>query len=226
MNAPRKAVCLLSAGLDSSVALALAREQGVHLDVALTVDYGQRAAAREIERAAELAAFLAVKRGHLVLSMPFFPADGGALLDRSRPLPRFGPEELDAPEKSERSASQVWVPNRNGVLLETAAMVAEQAGCDGVVVGFNREEAATFPDNSHAYLDAINAALHFSTRHQVKVWSPTIDLDKAEILREAVRLSIPLDRMWPCYEGGESWCRTCESCARFLRAARRAHVDL
>jgi 7-cyano-7-deazaguanine synthase len=219
------AICLLSGGLDSTVALALAREQGP-VALALTADYGQRAAAREVERAGRIAAHFAV--AHRVLELPFFKSlPGGALLDRAAELPRVDRGALErgaaGPTRElEESAARVWVPNRNGVLIEAAAAFAEASGAALVIVGFNREEASTFPDNSIDYMAAMNAALRFSTRGKVRLESPTAPLDKVEIVRAALRLRVPLDLVWPCYEGGEAPCGACESCQRFRRAVDRA----
>lgn len=218
------AIALLSAGLDSTVALALARERAPVV-LALTVDYGQRAARREVERAAALAAFFGVR--HEVVALDFFtrlPA-AGALLDRGAALPTPDRSTLDRGGASvAASADAVWVPNRNGVLVEVAAAYAEAHGAARVVVGFNREEAATFPDNSQAYLAALDQALAFSTRGRVRVDAPTGALDKAAILKSAQSRRLPLELLWPCYEGGAAPCARCESCQRFLRAAQTAQV--
>jgi len=203
-----KAVALLSGGLDSTVAFAIRARQAV---LALTVDYGQRAARREIAAARRTAARYRVP--HRVLRLPWL--GGGALVDRSRRLPS---PNLARPSETRAAAAAVWVPNRNGVFIAAAAALAERMGASRVVVGFNREEAATFPDNSAAFLEASNRALRHSTNRRVRVESPTLRWDKARIVREARRRRIPLDSLWPCYEGGRSWCRRCESCLRALRA--------
>jgi len=224
MEVPGSAVALLSSGLDSTVALALARERGP-VALALTIDYGQRAAAREVARSRQLAAWFGVP--HEVVALPFFgrlPA-GGALLDPKASLPRPDRATLDRGGAAvEESAARVWVPNRNGVFVEVAAAFAEAMGATRVVVGFNREEAATFPDNSQDYLRALDAALAFSTRGKVRVEAPTGALDKAAIVAAAASRQLPFELLWPCYEGGERPCATCESCQRFLRAAARCNV--
>jgi 7-cyano-7-deazaguanine synthase len=222
-----RAVGLLSGGLDSTVALALvsARRLGT-VELALTVDYGQRAAAREVESAQKIAGRLGVP--HRVVALPFFrELGGGALLDARLELPRPGRAELDRGGRAVvESADRVWVPNRNGVLIEVAAAYAEATGADSVVVGFNREEAATFPDNSRGYLEAMNGALAFSTRGRVKLASPTAELDKVEILRAGRDCGVPLALIWPCYEGGSDPCGTCESCQRLRRASDRAGIPI
>ena len=225
MAAGADAVCLLSGGLDSTVALAMAvsrSAQDGRVVLALTIDYGQRAARREIERAGRIAAHLGVT--HEVVDLPFFAElPAGALLDEGAELPRPDRAALDRGGPAlEESAARVWVPNRNGVFVEVAAAHAEARGAGRVIVGFNREEAATFPDNTVEYLEALNGALRFSTKGKVRVESPTAALDKVGIVREAVRLHAPLDLVWPCYDGREAPCGTCESCQRFRRAIERA----
>ena len=91
-----------------------------------------------------------------------------------------------------------------------------------VIAGFNREEAATFPDNSIEYLAAATAALAYSTRGRVRLESPTAALDKREIVVAGRAHAVPLELCWPCYEGGAVPCASCESCQRFLSAAERA----
>lgn len=203
-----KAVALLSGGLDSTVAFALEARRTL---LALTFDYGQRAARREIASARRAAARHRVP--HRVIRLPWL--GGGALTDRSRALPR---PDLRRSAQVRASAKAVWVPNRNGVFIAVGAALAERAGADAVLVGFNREEAATFPDNSRTFLRAATRALSYSTATRVRVISPTAGWDKARIVREARRRGIDLAGLWPCYEGGRTWCLRCESCRRALRA--------
>ena len=203
-----KGVAILSGGLDSTVSLAVAVRK-MELVLALTFDYGQRAARREREASAAIARNYRVP--HRVIAIPWLASlTGTALVNRKAALPRH--------EMSERSARAVWVPNRNGVFIEIAAAHAESAGATRLITGFNREEAATFPDNSKAYVGAVNRSLSYSTANGVRVVSYTIDLDKKGIVRLGRKLRAPLERIWPCYEGGRAWCGSCESCLRSLRA--------
>jgi 7-cyano-7-deazaguanine synthase len=122
------------------------------------------------------------------------------------------------------SMKAVWVANRNGVFLNVAAAFAESMGESRVFVGFNLEEAATFPDNSEGYLNALNSALAFSTRNEVKVASYTTHWNKARILEEALQIGLPLDLVWSCYESGPERCWKCESCKRSERALLAAGI--
>jgi len=220
----RRAVVLLSGGLDSSVAMALAIRDGVKICRAITYDYGQRAAAREIQTADRICSHYGVL--HSVVPLPWFRElwCGGALLTDSEAMPHPSFSDLADLNQSTESARKVWVPNRNGVFLEIAAGMAESRGADSVVVGFNKEEAETFPDNSVAYLQALTKALSFSTANGVTLISPTAQMNKNEIVRAAMDVGFPLSLIWSCYEGFEDMCGECESCMRLRRALIANHA--
>ncbi len=215
------AVVLLSGGLDSAVNLKRAADEtGVAL--ALTCDYGQRAAAREIAAAAAMSR--AVGAPHRVVALPWLAElCQTALVNPEAAVPEVRPEQLGAARVTEgETARAVWVPNRNGVFLNLAAAFAESLGAELVVAGFNAEEAATFPDNSAAFIAAATAALALSTATGVRVVSYTQELEKPEIVRLGKAIGAPIPQVWSCYHGGEELCLRCESCARLERALRAA----
>ncbi len=213
---------LLSGGLDSAVALALAAEAGPGaLALALTFDYGQRAAAREIDAARAMAARYGV--AHRAIELPFLrEITATALVERAAALPRPSARDLDAPDAARESARAVWVPNRNGVFVAIAAAHAEALGASRIVVGFNKEEGATFPDNTPEFVAACNGALAYSTLSRVEVVNPVGALVLDEIVRRGRAIGAPIERVWSCYEGGPEHCWTCESCRRLARALEQA----
>jgi 7-cyano-7-deazaguanine synthase len=185
--------------------------------LAITFDYGQRAAPRESERAKAICARLGV--AHKSLELPFFASfTRTALVDKSAEVPTGAAVRIDDLAASQRAAQAVWVPNRNGIFLNIAAGFAEGLGADCVVPGFNAEEAATFPDNSEAFLHAATSSLALSTANKVQVRCFTTAMSKLEIVRRARQIHAPLDLAWPCYFGGDEPCGECESCRRFRRA--------
>jgi len=209
------ALALLSGGLDSTVAAALHAAAGGEVALGLFVDYGQRAALPE--RQAALAVGRALGFEVLCTEQPLLgEITATALVDRSRDLPEPDPERLD--DTAAATADAVWVPNRNGLLVNLAAAVAEARGLDTVVVGFNAEEAVTFPDNGPRFLANLNAALADSTRGAVTVSAPTIELTKAELLARGREVGAPVDATWSCYGAGPEPCGRCESCLRRRRA--------
>tara|TARA_B100001248_G_scaffold261233_1_gene251733 strand:- start:6348 stop:7001 length:654 start_codon:yes stop_codon:yes gene_type:complete len=211
-----KVIVLLSAGLDSSVNLMLAHKQD-HLLAALNVDYGQRAAGKERQAAKNLCQKLEVPLVEMSLDL-FRSFSGNALTNKDVPLATN--MDIHDLQQCQETAKNVWVPNRNGVLLNLAAALAEDRGANYVIPGFNKEEAATFPDNSGEYMQALNQALAFSTQNTVKVRSYTLDMTKTEIYRMGQDLGLQDSDYWYCYEDGEQPCGQCESCLRFANAKR------
>lgn len=212
----RAAVALLSGGLDSGVATALWVDAGNGIALALCCDYGQRAAAREAEAASRLAQRFGAPFQRLELPWlgAFAARAGSALVARDAVLPAASAQHPgDA-----RSAAAVWVPARNVVLIAAAAAAAESRGAGVVIAGFNREEAATFADNSPQFVDAATQLLATGTRTGVVVQSPTLGMDKLGIVAAARRLGLSPGDFWSCYDGGLQPCGRCESCARSERA--------
>lgn len=221
-----RAVTLLSGGIDSFLSTALARAEH-EVVLALTFDYGQRAAGAEIRAAAKIAKFWRMR--HQVVELPWLKNLGeNALTHSAQRLPQFrDPQKLSDRKVTERSAEAVWVPNRNGVFINIAAAFAETLGATRILTGFNREEATTFPDNGSDYVYRINRALELSTlMFPPKVKSYVQEMDKAQMVEKLVELDLPVDFFWGCYESGAQsgrgagakMCGTCESCARTVAA--------
>lgn len=220
MSAKTKAVLMLSGGLDSTVAAMMAAEE-YDLAVAMTFDYGQRARRRELAAAYAVAGALGVS--HRTVFLPFFQAlGGGALVEPADAIPAVSADDLDDEAVTRSSAAAVWIPNRNGIFIAVGAAWAERLGADVLVVGFNAEEARTFPDNSVAFVERQNEALAYSTANGVRVVAPTGTKTKREIVALARDRDWPLELVWPCYDGDDELCGRCESCARFAGAVAAA----
>ncbi len=214
-----KAITLLSSGLDSVAALAIAAES-LEIEMAITFDYGQRACEREIEYSQKVCEYFGIK--HTVVKLDWLSEiTSTSLVNRNAEVPSLSFEDIDEKAPAEitaASAKAVWVPNRNGVMLNIAGSFAESRECDYLIVGFNGEEAGTFPDNSLAYVQAMDNAFSYSTQNGVKVLAPLIELGKTEIVRKALEARAPLEYSWSCYHGEETPCGECESCVRRARA--------
>ncbi|MES3038075.1 MAG: 7-cyano-7-deazaguanine synthase QueC [Bdellovibrionota bacterium] len=218
-----KVVILLSAGLDSGTNL-FAAHLANEIVLALTFDYGQLAAPKEIEKARKLAASLNIP--HKVVDLSFIKTFGGSsLTDDQGRIPSGSDVDIESHEKSLVTAKSVWVPNRNGIFLNIAAGFAEALGAEAVIPGFNKEEATTFPDNSYGFMEALEASFKFSTANQVKVKSYTHQMDKLGIVQEALKLGVNFRDLWPCYKNRDKWCGECESCLRSKRAFEKAGVE-
>lgn len=209
------ALILLSSGLDSSFNLAKSVTR-FDVKLALTFNYGQKAARSEIRSAKLLASYYKVP--HKVVDLPWFKDFTTTSLVADSDVPQGADIEIDSIEKSNQTAERVWVPNRNGIFLNIAAGFAEGLGARYVIPGFNREEAATFPDNSFAFLKFLDQSWSFSTLGKVQTFCHSADLDKTQIVQEGLKLGLPFELLWPCYLNEEHWCGRCESCQRFKRA--------
>lgn len=212
----KKSIILLSAGLDSAVNCYEAKQQSEPI-LAVTFDYGQRAAAREIEYASRICGDLHIP--HATVHLAWFKEIAkSTLVDTSRLLPSVDPEDLADEDKNRSRARQVWVPNRNGVFINIAAAYAEGLEANQVVAGFNAEEAASFPDNSEMFISAVNKSLAFSTLNKIQAVSYTARMRKVEIVRRALELEVNFQNVWSCYDGGDTMCGRCESCVRLIQA--------
>lgn len=212
----KKSVVLLSAGLDSLTNLALAKKKA-QVVLAITFDYGQRSATREINYSKKICQFYKVP--HQVIELPWLrQITSTALVKKSAAVPAFKMKDLNNKAFMKTSAKKVWVPNRNAIFLSIAAAYAESLKAQQVIVGFNAEEAATFPDNSTAFTAHMNSVFNASTQNKVKVISFTAAMKKKEVLKAALSAQAPLRFVWPCYYGGKKFCWECESCVRFQRA--------
>jgi 7-cyano-7-deazaguanine synthase len=205
----KRALALVSGGLDSVVSLAQAADE---MDVRLVVffDYGQRAVERE--RNAVLGVVNYYDYPLKEVRLGWFDTLVPEGMRRQEPAADL------ASEPTLDTLDAVWIPNRNGVFLNIGAAFAEAYGCDYVVTGFNREEATEFPDNGEEYVSRVNGGLEMSTRSRVRVASFTQDLDKPQVLELGVQLRAPLSVIWSCYHSRERMCGRCASCKR-LKAA-------
>ncbi len=215
-----RAVVLLSGGLDSLVSAHLAASDH-QLCLALTCDYGQRAAEAEMRAAGIQAARLGIPQR--TINLQWLGDICNAALtqaDVQMPHPKTG--ELDDAEAAAERARQVWVPNRNAVLLMAGAAHAEALECGGIVAGFNAEEAATFSDNRAEFVEAANHLLEYSAANRPRVICPTLGMTKTEMVQAAVARGVDLCVLHSCYEAGPRHCWQCESCRRLQRALTEA----
>jgi 7-cyano-7-deazaguanine synthase len=205
-------VVLLSGGLDSAAAVALAPEAGYEPAAALFFDYGQRAARREERAARGIAAHYLIPFERVELPWMAGVSKSTLLAPAGEPAP-WSLDRLD-----DAAPRAVWVENRNGIFINIAAFYAAERGLDAIVAGFNREEAEAFPDNGEAYVERMNAALELGCSRPVRVESPTLRMTKREIAARALALDFPWELLWSCYRGGDLPCGSCESCLRLKRA--------
>lgn len=204
-----EAIVLLSGGLDSSTVLAMAKERGFDL-VAVTFDYGQKHR-RELQSAKKIAEAAGVKE-HIVI-----PLDLGKYLRSS--LTQKG-MEIPKHRKVKDISSDIpdtYVPSRNIVFLSIASSIAESRGSEAIFIAANAVDFSGYPDCTPEFLRSFQKVLEVGTKagregRAVKVEAPLLKMTKGEIVKEALRLKVPLKYTWSCYEGGEKACGLCDSC--------------
>lgn len=215
-----KGLALLSSGMDCIVALTLAKK-GIIVPLALTFDYGQKAAEKEIAMARKVCEHFGIE--HRTIKLGWLKEiTKTALVEENVEIPLPDNDDLDNYQASLEAAKAVWVPNRNGVMINIAAAFAEARGYDVIITGFNKEEAATFPDNSKAFVEIMDICLEYSTGNGVKVSAPLLDMEKEKIAQVGIEINAPLHLSWSCYLAGEKPCGRCESCKRRQRAFDKA----
>ena len=216
-----KAISVLSGGLDCTVATsAYANDYDIH---AITFNYGQKSFKQELKASKEICKKM--NWTHEVIDLPWLSKISTSSLNTSEDIPEVKEDELDDLEKSKSSASSVWVPARNMVFTSIAASYAESIGAEIILVGWDREEAATFPDNSKEFLNAFNELIEIGSPDNIKIEAPAIDLNKEEIVELGVKVGAPMELSYSCYAGREKHCGVCESCMRRKRAFKKLKIN-
>lgn len=218
MGAP--AVVLLSGGLDSATALAVARGAGYE-PYALSFRYGQRHDI-EIAAASRVAEATGALR-HVVLDIDL-RAFGGSALTSDEAVPRH-----DSVEELDDAIPVTYVPARNSIFLAVALGVAEARDADAVYLGVNALDYSGYPDCRPAFVDAFRAVAAVGQKRglegrPVDLRTPLIDLTKSQIVRLALDLGAPVELTWSCYRAGPDPCGACDACQ--LRARGFAEAGM
>lgn len=217
----KKAISVLSGGLDCTVATSVfAKDYEIH---AITFNYGQKAFERELQAAREICRKM--NWTHEVIDLPWLSQISNSSLNTSEEIPEPSEEDLDNFEKSSESASSVWVPARNMVFTSIAVSYAESIGAEKIIVGWDAEEAATFPDNSKEFLETFNELIDVGSPEKIIIEAPAIDLNKEEIVELGIKVGAPIELSYSCYKGDNKHCGVCESCMRRKRAFRNSGVE-
>jgi 7-cyano-7-deazaguanine synthase len=206
------AVCLLSGGLDSATAAAIAQSRGFEI-YALSFDYGQRHR-RELDAARAVAGSLGAAQ-HLVLGFDL-RLWGGSALTSGMDVPAGR-----SPEDMARDIPVTYVPARNIIFLSFALAWAETLEARHIFIGANQLDYSGYPDCREEFLRAFEHMAALGTRagvdgRPVKIEAPLVHMTKADIIREGTRLGVDFSLTWSCYLGGARPCQQCDSC--ILRA--------
>jgi 7-cyano-7-deazaguanine synthase len=209
----KRAVVLLSGGMDSCVCAALAARD--YVAAALHVSYGQRTEDRERQSFVAICQRLNIQDKLLVRNDALRAIGGSALTDENIPVPTG-----DAVGHAiAHDIPVTYVPFRNAHFLAVAVSWAEVLGAEKVYIGAVEQDSSGYPDCRPAYYEAFNQVVKMGTKAgTIEIETPLVRLRKAEIVRLGLELAAPFDLTWSCYSRQDKACGVCDSCVLRLRA--------
>jgi 7-cyano-7-deazaguanine synthase len=213
----KKAVVLLSGGLDSSTAVYLAKREGFEV-YAISFDYGQRHD-KELNCAKNVAEKAGIKE-HVIVTTNMNVWGGSALTDKNIEVPEGKEDSKDIPV--------TYVPARNMIFLAYAASYAEAIGAQDIFIGVSEVDYSGYVDCREEFINAMENAINHGTvcaveqGRKIKIHAPFLNMTKAEEIKLGIELGVDYSLTWSCYKGEALACGTCDSCMLRLKAFEEA----
>ncbi len=217
INIKKKAVCILSGGMDSTLCSFIAKNDEYDI-VAVHFNYGQRTQERELKAFRDICNALNTTNTYEV-DLDFFKQIGAsALTDSSLEVPTSGIEE---------GVPITYVPFRNGIFLSIAGAIAEKEGAEVIYIGVVEDDSSGYPDCRDTVIAKMQDTINSGTKDETKVElkTPLVHLFKSEIVKEAVKLNVPLELTWSCYQNSIKACGVCDSCRLRLNGFKQANIE-
>lgn len=205
----KKALCIMSGGMDSTLVAYTMKEQGYEI-IALHFNYGQRTVAKELQAFRRICDHLGACEKYEI-DLDFFKTIGAsALTDHSIDVPTNG---------IEAGVPITYVPFRNGIFLSIATAIAEKEGCEVIAIGVVEEDSSGYPDCRDAFIQSFQETANLGTKEttRLRIEMPLVHLQKSQIVLEAYKLNVPLELTWSCYKSEDKACGVCDSCRLRLR---------
>ena len=218
MKNSKLAVVLLSGGMDSALCAALAKEMGYDI-ATLHLNYGQRTQQRELKAYNELSDYYNVT-DRLIADVTHLNIIGGSsLTDNSIAVSKADLESTEIPKS--------YVPFRNANILAIATSWAEVIDANAIFIGAMQLDSSGYPDCRREFFDAFEQTIELGTKPDthIQIITPIIDFTKKNIVNSAVRLRVPLELTWSCYQDSDIACGECDSCALRLRGFQEAGIE-
>ncbi len=200
----KKAVCIMSGGMDSTLAAYLMAHKGYDI-IGIHFSYGQRTQYKECSSFHAICDHLHVNQRY-VLPLDFFKDIGAsALTDSTIAVPTEGVEA---------GVPATYVPFRNGIFLSIATAIAEKEGAEVLSIGVVEEDSSGYPDCTEAFIESMTKSINLGTKActKLRIAMPLVTLKKEEIVAKALALEVPLHLTWSCYQNETSACGVCDSC--------------
>jgi len=214
----KRAVVLISGGMDSAVCLGIAMAEGYDI-VGVHANYSQRTEKKELECFKNLCKYYNVKERFVVNFEHFRLIGSSCLTDKKIDVPDFTGMRKEVPIS--------YVPFRNANLLSVATSIAEAKKAEAVFIGAVEEDSSGYPDCRKVFIEAFNRVIQTGTKPDtdIKIFAPLIDMNKAEIVKKGLSLKVPFELTWSCYKNSDIACGKCDSCVLRLRAFKNAGVN-
>ncbi|QKF80957.1 7-cyano-7-deazaguanine synthase QueC [Halarcobacter ebronensis] len=213
----KKAVCILSGGMDSSLSSYIAKKEDGYDIIAVHFNYGQRTEKRELKAFRNICEDLDIKEKYEI-DIPFFTQIGAsALTDKTIEVPTQGVKP---------GVPITYVPFRNGIFLSIATAIAEKEEAEAIFIGVVEEDSSGYPDCTDSFIEKMTSAINQGTKEstKIKIETPLVKLMKRDIVKRALELNVPLEHTWSCYKEEEEACGVCDSCRLRLNGFKEANA--
>jgi len=213
----KKAVVILSGGMDSTTATFIAKKEGYEI-IPLHFNYAQRTEKRELKSFNDICDYLNLENRYII-DIPFFKQIGAsALVDESLEVPTDGIKP---------GIPITYVPFRNGIFLSIAAAVAEKEKAEAIYIGVVEEDSSGYPDCRETFIKNMQNAINSGTKPEtnIEIKTPLVHLKKEDIVKKAVEVGVPLELTWSCYKEEEKACGVCDSCRLRLKGFEKAGIE-
>lgn len=217
----KKAVIVLSGGLDSTTCMGIAKDAGYEL-YPITFHYEQRHE-REVECAKKIASYYGVEKYHRIVNLSFFQQLGGSSLTDKTEMVQIDSKADQIPN--------TYVPARNMIFLSLAAAYAEVIGAKKIYTGVSSVDYSGYPDCRPEFIESMNQTINLATKvgvtseEKLSIETPIIQLSKAETIKLGAILQVPYHLTTSCYLGGAAACGICDSCKLRIKGFEEAGLS-
>lgn len=217
----KKAVCLVSGGIDSCVTAHLAKKKNFEI-YALTINYGQRHK-KEIDCAKSISCAIGAK-DHIIIDIDFSNFADSSLVDKS-----LEPEMNRQLDEIGKIIPTTYVPARNTIFLSIALAYAETIGAEAIFIGATSTDYSGYPDCRPEFIKAFQILSNLATKKgienkSIEIKAPLLKMSKADIIKKGLKLEANFEKTWSCYIGKKKACGRCDSCLLRLKGFKEAEI--